>query len=331
MHFDKPSPSVASDNNGTSARRCHRSALFFREWTGLSGVGKYYEYLVLKNNKHMRVARTGMLIGLFCAGILNAVGQKSPERVALSDELYKQHFTQYEVDGSILFFDRNGDREYVYGEHRIDKAYSPASTFKIFNALAGLDSGVIPDTSYVIPWDSVQRGKYVPWHRANSMKSAFRYSVVWYYQELARRVGEKRMKRYLSGNNYGNEDMRNTIDEFWLADKGGKLRITMQEQIAFLQELYDLNLKFSKRSQQLVKDIMLEHQETREYRLYGKTGAANYDGMSYGWYVGWIESKTNVYFFATLIESTDPRKILTGGRKGITLAVFEDLKNTLPD
>jgi beta-lactamase class D len=268
-----------------------------------------------------------MLIGLFCSSILNAIGQKVPERIILSEELFKKHFTQYEVDGSIILFDRSKGLEYVYGVPRIDKAYSPASTFKIFNSLAGLDSGVIPDTSYVIPWDSVQRGKYVPWHRANSMKSAFKYSVVWYYQEVARRVGEQQMKKYLSRNNYGNEDIGNQIDEFWLADKGGKLRITMQEQIAFLQRLYDEDLKFSKRSQQLVKGIMLDDQEAEEYTLYGKTGAANYDGMSYGWYVGWIESRGNVYFFATLIETPDPKKILTGGRKGITLAIFEELKN----
>jgi beta-lactamase class D len=160
------------------------------------------------------------------------------------------------------------------------------------------------------------------------MKSAFKYSVVWYYQELARRVGEKRMKKYLSKNNYGNKDTGNQIDQFWLADKGGKLRVTMEEQIAFLQKLYDEDLKFSKRSQQLVKGIMLDEQETKEYQLFGKTGAANYDGMSYGWYVGWIESSGNVYFFATLIEASDPKKILTGGRKGITLAIFKDLMNS---
>lgn len=275
----------------------------------------------------MRVTRTTMLIGLFCSSILNAIGQKVPERTILSEELFKRHFTQYEVDGSIILFDRSKSRKYVYGEHRIDKAYSPASTFKIFNSLAGLDSGVIPDTSYVIPWDSVQRGKYAPWHRANSMKSAFKYSVVWYYQELARRVGEKNMKKYLARNKYGNQDTGNQIDEFWLADKGGKLRITMQEQIAFLQKLYDEDLKFSKRSQQLVKGIMLDGELTKEYSLYGKTGAANFDGISYGWYVGWIELRENVYFFATLIETPDPKKILTGGRKGITLAIFEDLKD----
>jgi len=262
-----------------------------------------------------------------CIGSVTGFAQKLSESIILSEELYKNHFTKYEVDGSIILFDRNRGKQYIYGADRINKQYSPASTFKIFNSLAGLDSGVIPDTSYVIPWDGVQRGKYAPWHRANSMKSAFKYSVVWYYQELARKVGENRMKKYLSKNNYGNKDIGDKIDEFWLADMGGKLRITMQEQIVFLQNLYDDKLKFSKRSQALVKGIMLDEQEPYDYRLYGKTGAANYDGMSYGWYVGWIVFQGNPYFFATLIESTDPKNILKGGRKGITLAIFEELKN----
>jgi beta-lactamase class D len=279
---------------------------------------------------YMQPLRTSLLITSLCTNLLTAGAQKHPERAILPTEVYKSNFTQYEVDGSIILLDRSKNREYVYGTKRIDKPYSPASTFKVFNSLAGLESGVIPDTSYVIPWDGVQRGTYAPWHRPNSMKSAFKYSAVGYYQEVARRVGEKRMKKYLSRNDYGNKDTGKKIDEFWLADKGGQLRITMEGQIAFLQKLYDEKLKFSKRSQQRVKAIMLDETEAREYKLYGKTGAANYDGMSYGWYAGWIESDGNVYFFVTLIESPDPKKILTGGRKGITLAIFEELKNNPP-
>jgi beta-lactamase class D len=275
----------------------------------------------------MQLTQIGLVVALFCTGNFNTLGQELPERTILPDEVYKRHFSQYEVDGAIIIYDRSNDREYVCGAERINKPYSPASTFKIFNSLAGLESGVIPDTSYVIPWDSVQRGKYAPWHRANSMKSAFRYSVVWHYQVLARRVGEKQMKKYLQRNNYGNRETGNSIDEFWLADKGGKLRISMQEQITFLQKLYNEDLKFSRRSQELVKGMMVDEQEPHEYRLYGKTGATNYDGTSYGWYVGWIELNENVYFFTTLIESPDPKKIITGGRKGITLAIFEELKN----
>lgn len=249
---------------------------------------------------------------------------QSNNRVILSDD-YLKHFQQYEVRGSIVIYDLKEDKTFYYDEERTKKRYSPASTFKIFNSLVGLETGVITDTSYVIQWDSVKRGSYGPWHRSNSLKSAFKYSVVWYYQELARRVGKEEMQRLISLNKYGNEDINDKIDEFWLSDNGGKLRISQVEQIDFLNKLYHEELRFSARSQQLVKDIMLMD-ENDEYRLFAKTGMCSNDGLWYGWYVGWIEADENVYLFATHLESEDNMNILKGGRKGITLAILHDLE-----
>jgi beta-lactamase class D len=243
--------------------------------------------------------------------------------VVLSDD-YSKHFQQYGVRGSLVIYDLKHDKTLYYDEERTKKRYSPASTFKIFNSLIGLESGVISDTSHVIPWDSVKRGSYAPWHRANSLNSAFKFSVVWYYQELARRVGKEEMQRLISLNGYGNENVNDKIDEFWLSDKGGKLRISQVEQIEFLKKLYRNELMFSVRSQRLVKDIMLMEQND-EYKLFAKTGMCSHDSLWYGWYVGWIETKENVYFFATHFESEDNKNILNGGRKGITFAVFQDL------
>jgi beta-lactamase class D len=150
--------------------------------------------------------------------------------------------------------------------------------------------------------------------------------VVWYYQELARRVGPEKMNKYVRQNHYGNEDIGPQVDQFWLGDLGGKLRITMEEQLDFLERLYDEKLKFRRKNQRLVKAIMLDGASSTDFKMYGKTGATNYDGKSYGWYVGWIEQDNNVFFFTTLIESTDPKKILGGGRKGITQAVYQHVR-----
>lgn len=237
---------------------------------------------------------------------------------------YSKYFKEYGVTGSLVIYDLNSDKFVYYDKERAHNRYSPASTFKIFNSLAGLETGVITDTSYVIQWDSVKRGKYAPWHRPNSLNSAFKYSVVWYYQEVARRIGVEAMQRLISLNNYGNEDINEKIDEFWLSDMGGKLRISQVEQVAFLRKLYKDELAFSRRSQKLVKDIMLIEQND-EYRLFAKTGMCSHDSLWFGWYVGWIEVGDNVYFFATHLESENNMDILNGGRKGVTFAVLRDL------
>lgn len=263
-----------------------------------------------------------LLMFLFCHGTLWS--QEQIENVILSKD-HQKYFDQYTVNGSIVIHDLKNNTTFYYNEARARKRFSPASTFKIFNSLVGLETGIITDTSHVIPWDSVERGSYAPWHRPNSLNTAFKYSVVWYYQELARRVGKEEMQRLISLNHYGNEDLNDKIDEFWLSDNGGKLRISQVEQIDFLQKLYREELRFSKRSQQLVKDIMLL-EANDEYRLSAKTGMGSHDGFWYGWYVGWLETKENVYFFATHLESEDHKNILNGGRKGVTFAVLQDLK-----
>jgi beta-lactamase class D len=252
------------------------------------------------------------------------ISAQSSENVILSPE-YIKYFQQYGVTGSLVIYDMKNDKYLFYHEERTRKRYSPASTFKIFNSLVGLETGIIADTSYMIPWDSVTRGKYPPWHRANSLNSAFKFSVVWYYQELARRVGKEEMQRFISLNKYGNENISDSIDEFWLSDNGGKLRISQIEQVEFLKRLYRNELMFSARSQELVKGIMLMEQ-SEEYKLFAKTGMCSHDNLWYGWYVGWIETKEGVYFFATHLESEDNKSILNGGRKGITLAVLEDME-----
>lgn len=270
-----------------------------------------------------QINKTSLLSLLFILHLCS-IGVYSQDRHVVLPDHFEKHFKQYGVRGSLVIHDLTHDKSLYYDEERTKKRYSPASTFKIFNSLVGLDTGVIPDTSYIIPWDSVKRGKYEPWHRANSLKSAFQFSVVWYFQELARRVGKEEMQRLVSLNKYGNENINDKVDEFWLSDTGGKLRISQVEQLEFLKKLYRNELTFSARSQQLVKEIMLMEQND-EYKLFAKTGMCSHDDLWFGWYVGWIETRDNVYFFVTQIESENNKDILNGGRKGVTFAVLQDL------
>src|SRR5688500_68250 len=66
--------------------------------------------------------------------------------------------------------------------------YTPFSTFKIPNTLAGLATGVIPDATFTLRWDGVER-RIPDWNRDHDLASAMKHSVVWYYQEVARRIG----------------------------------------------------------------------------------------------------------------------------------------------
>ena len=206
----------------------------------------------------------------------------------------------------------------VFNEERTKKGFLPASTFKIINSLIALETGVIKDEHEIIKWDGKKR--FVQdWNRDHNLRSAIKYSVVWFYQELARRIGEERMKRNINAVGYGNQDIGGGIDLFWL---NGNIRITMEEQVEFLKRLHQNDLPFSTRTMDIVKDIMIQEQ-TKDYTLRAKTGWAARVEPNIGWFVGYLERKDNVYFFANNIDIKNDEDAKF--RKKITLQILENL------
>ena len=189
------------------------------------------------------------------------------------------------------------------------------------NSLIGLETGVIPDENYVIKWDGT---KYdIPsWNQDHTLKTAIQNSVVWYYQELARRVGKEKMQHYVDAANYGNQDLSGQIDTFWLE---GGLRISADEQVGFLKRLYQGQLPFSVRSMNIVKGILVL-EKTEAYQLSGKTGSAQRIMPHESWFVGYLETKGNVYFFATNFESSSSDGLANGETaRQINRNILQDL------
>jgi len=235
---------------------------------------------------------------------------------------YFKYFDQYKVDGSFILYNTKDSTIFEINEARCKQRFIPASTFKIFNSLVGLETAVIKDENFKIKWDSVVRAEPA-WNKTQDMKTAFKNSTVWYYQELARRVGEEKMRNYINLVSYGNKDISGGIDKFWLT---GKLRISQEEQIELLIKLYNNKLPFSARSQNIVKKIMLQ-EDSVSFKLSGKTGWGVQDSLNIGWYIGWVEKNNNVYFFALNIETKDPDpKNFPVARVEITKAILRELK-----
>src|SRR5687768_762849 len=214
---------------------------------------------------------------------------------------FKDHPT-----GAFVLYDLKRERYLRYNEARCRERFSPFSTFKIPNSLIGLDSGAVADAEFVIKWDekkypahSRDTLPFSAWWEDQTLRTAFKRSVVWYYRELALRVGEKRMKEYVGKLGYGNGDASGPLNNFWL---NSSLRISADEQVDFLRRFYKEELPVSKRSVGIVKEIMTL-EETPDYRLSGKTGGGPLgEGRFLGWFVGYVETKDNTYFFATEIE-----------------------------
>ena len=224
-------------------------------------------------------------------------------------------------EGAFVLLDLNRNQYIRYNPKRCSERFLPASTFKIMNSLIGLETGVIPDENYVIKWDGTQY-EIPSWNQDHTLKTAIQNSVVWYYQALARRVGKEKMQQYVDSVHYGNQDISGQIDTFWLE---GGLRISADEQVEFLKRLYQGDLPFSQRSKNIVKQILVL-EKTETYQLRGKTGSVQRITPHEGWFVGYLETQGNVYFFATNYETLSPDGLANGDTaKKMSQDILRDL------
>lgn len=212
-------------------------------------------------------------------------------------------FSDRKVSGTLLIANLEGTALYLHNEARANRPLLPASTFKIPNTLIALDEGVVAEQE-VIKWDGTDRGLSAC-NRDQTLGSAFKNSCVWCYQELAQRVGIARYQQWLKKIDYGNADPGPELTTFWLS---GDLRISAVQQMLFLHKLYKRELPFKATSYDALRRIMLV-EEKPGYRLYAKTGWAGYGEKTtpqIGWYVGYVETGTDVWFFTLNMDITKP-------------------------
>lgn len=228
----------------------------------------------------------------------------SPNNVTNGDAL-KKYFDEQQVTGTFGLYDNGSGQFTIYNLARFkDSAYLPASTFKIVNALIGLETGKIVNDKMVIPWDGVVRiypmgDTATAWNKDLTMEEAFKASAVPYFQAVAKRIGIDTMQHWLDTLNYGSKKIKTRIDTFWLDNS---LKITADEEMGLVKKLYFGQLPFQKRSQDIVKNLMMQ-EDNANYKLAYKSGLGFLEnGKAFGWIVGWIEENRHPYFFALNIE-----------------------------
>ncbi|GGF73917.1 class D beta-lactamase [Wenyingzhuangia marina] len=228
------------------------------------------------------------------------------------------------VDGSILIYDTQKDVFYSNNFHWAKTGRLPASTYKIPHSIIALETKVVENDSTLFKWNGEKRA-YKVWEQDLILRDAFQYSCVPCYQEIANKIGEKRMNEYLNKLQFGEMNVTSkNLDVFWLE---GTSKINQFQQIDFLKRLVNSELKISKRTEEILKRISFI-EENKKYKLYGKTGLSIRNGNYNGWFVGYIETKNNTYFFATNIapnENTN-KELFPKLRKEITLKALEYIK-----
>ena len=278
------------------------------------GASNWSKFIILK-----KIMKQLLFIILVFAFASNCPMQ---QKTILHPE-FETYFEEYRVEGCFLLYDFQKNKTIIFNEDRCEQGFLPASTFKMVNTLIGLETGIITSEDFVIPWDSVAR-QIPAWNHDHNLASAFKNSVVPWYQELARRIGVEKMEYWVSKTSFGKMDIsKENIDLFWLT---GNSRITPFEQLDFQKRLVNNELPYQQVNIDLLKKIMIL-EETPGYILRGKTGWAVLDDKNIGWLAGYLEVGPDKYAYVINVESADEdTSLFTKSRIGITRKILNQLK-----
>lgn len=234
---------------------------------------------------------------LLCCLLPACAGMKSGPPAMNERPAWGRFFQAAGVEGTLVIVKDGSGKTLVHDAKRASEGFLPASTFKIENACIALETGVVSGPDEVFTWDGVKRSVEA-WNKNLTLREAFAVSCVPVFQEIARRIGEERMRKYVKASGYGNMDISGGLDTFWLE---GNLRIRALEQVAFLKRLKHELLPFSKRTMDAVKDVMVS-MKGEGWTIRAKTGWATKDKPGVGWWVGWVERGADVWYFALNID-----------------------------
>ena len=260
-----------------------------------------------------------LLIALACLPFAAYADEAVPEvkYSAAIDEIFERG----NINGTLIVYDTAANACYIHNAERAAQRFYPASTFKIFNSLIGLNVHAVKNVDEYFYKYTGEPVYLESWQNDANLRLAMKRSQVPAYKELARRIGRPAMQANLNLLQYGNMEIGEHLDSFWLQ---GPLKISALEQVQLLTYLAQQKLPYDKSAQAQVATITVLEQN-KNYTLHGKTGWAteNID-TPVSWFVGWVEAKGNTYVFALNMDLDNANDLPL--RESLTLECLKALK-----
>ena len=254
-------------------------------------------------------------ISTYAADVSHYQWDSSSENVSYID--LSTYFGEYE--GSFVLYDSENDAWSIHDKEHATLRVAPNSTYKIYDALFGLEEGVITPENSFIAWNG-ESYPFEAWNADQTLQSAMNSSVNWYFQAVDEKLGASDVYSYIQEIGYGNENMSGDFSTYWMESS---LEISPVEQVELLIKLQNNRFDFAPENINAVKDaICLSSSDAGTF--YGKTGTGRVDGQDVnGWFIGYIETVDNTYFFATNIGADSDA---TGGNATeITMSILSDM------
>ena len=202
-------------------------------------------------------------------------------------------------DGSFVLYDNNLDSWKIYDLEEATKRIPPESTYKIYDALLGLESGIITPEHSSMTWNG-DAFPFPSWEADQDLNSAMQNSVNWYFQAIDSQLGINRVQEFLNKIEYGNQTTSSNLDLYW---SDFSLKISPLEQVTLLKKFNTNEFHLNSQNVFSVKNA-IKIASTPNGNFYGKTGTGRVNGQDInGWFIGYVETSDNSYYFATNIQS----------------------------
>lgn len=271
----------------------------------------------------MKKCKTTALVAVIMA--LGACRTMPPvqNHVALSGATMRSHeitnlFQEAGKQAVFVTYDGAEFKHFGTALQRSKHAYIPASTFKMLNALIGLQYHKT-NTTEVFKWEGEKRA-FSAWEKDMTLAQAMQASAVPVYQVLAKRIGLELMQSEVKRIGFGNQTIGQHVDNFWLI---GPLKITPEQEAKFAYQLATKKLAFDPQVQQHVKEMLFIEQRG-DVKLYAKSGWGMDIEPQVGWYTGWVEQPNGkITAFALNLEMQQGDQ--ANERKQLTLDVLDKL------
>lgn len=229
-------------------------------------------------------------------------------------------------EGTFVLYDKHKDNYQIYNPERAKQKFSVHSTSKILWSIIGLEENLISNETDIVKWDTLKypRKDYwlTKWDQDQTIVTALKYSVNWYYEELLDLMTPEIVEKYLDSLDYQKGFDVERVHYYGLTLLMEKSSI---QQITFLRNLYTNQFNISESTVNIVKKGLVQ-EKNENYTLYYKTGLGRTKNNSnIGWVIGFIEKGGNLFYFAMNVEN-DNMKVAGEKRLEITYKILKQLK-----
>lgn len=225
--------------------------------------------------------------------------------------------------GTFVLLNSKSGKISTHNPDRAKEQFTPCSTFKIPNTLIAFETKVLADPEQKLAWDKEKYPEKTlfmkEWAKPMDIREAFKLSCVWFYKEIAAKVGEEKMNAYLKEFDYGNKDTSGGLTQFWLRSS---LKISALEQVEFLRKMHERKFKLSPKTYDMAEDQVFILTKTPDYILRAKTGTGPLaKDHIIAWYVGYVTRDDNTWYFALNMDAKDMK---TDYRKKIAHSILKN-------